>query len=108
MSSPLVFTKRAAQELEEAARWWAENRSVVEAERWYAAYMRAIVSLENNPQRCPFARENGKLPYEVRQLAFGLGRRFTHRAVFTIRNNAVVVLSIRHLARQDIVPDEFE
>jgi plasmid stabilization system protein ParE len=106
MSSTVVLTKRAAQELEGAARWWAEHRSVAEAERWYTAYMQAIVSLDTNPQRCPFARENGKLPYEVRQLAFGLGRRFTHRAVFTIRGDTVVVLAIRHLAQQDIVPDE--
>ena len=108
MSFTVVLTDRAARELEETARWWAEHRSTIEAERWYTAFLQAIFSLERHPERCPFARENGILPHEVRQLAFGLGSRFTHRAVFTIRDDIVVILSIRHLARQDIVPDELQ
>ena len=108
MNFTVVLTDRAARELEETARWWAENRSTMEAERWYTAFLQAIFSLERNPERCAFARENGKLPYEVRQLTFGLGRRFTHRAVLTIRDDIVVILSIRHLAQQDIATDEVE
>ena len=108
MNFTVVLTDRAARELEETTRWWAEHRSTNEAKRWYTAFLQAIFSLESNPERCAFARENGKLTYEVRQLAFGLGRRFTHRAVLTIRDDVVVILSIRHLARQDIAADELE
>jgi hypothetical protein len=53
-------------------------------------------------------RENDTFAYEVRQLAYGLGRRFTHRAVFTIRENDIVILAIRHLAQSDILPDDVD
>ena len=34
------------------------------------------------------------------------GRRPTHRAVFTIRGEEVVVLTVRHVAQPDLSPDD--
>ena len=42
------------------------------------------------------------IPFEIRQLVYGLGRKRTHRAIFTIRPDQVVVLTIRHLAQSDL------
>jgi plasmid stabilization system protein ParE len=106
MTHVVLVTERASRELEEAARWWSEHRSSAEAERWYFGFVQALVSLENSPQRCPHAREHGQATYELRQLAYGIGGRPTHRAVFTIRGTDVVVLSVRHLARGDLRPEE--
>lgn len=108
MNFKVLLTDRAARELEETALWWTEHYSALQADRWYTAFLGAISSLEVNPLRCPIARENGKVPYELRQLAFGLGRRLTHRAVWTIRGNAVVILSVRHLAREDFSAAELD
>ncbi len=108
MTYEVLLTQRAKQQLEEAARWWAEHRSSDEAERWYDGFLETLLSLRTNPDRCSPARENPTFAYEIRQLAFGLGRRFTHRAVFTIRENEVVVLAIRHLAQDDIAPDDVD
>jgi hypothetical protein len=58
--------------------------------------------LEQNPDRCALAPENDRFPYEIRQLNFGIGRKPTHRLVFTIRPKEVVILRVRHLAQQDI------
>jgi hypothetical protein len=51
------------------------------------------------------APENERFPYEVRQLNFGIGRKPTHRIVYTIRPREVVILRVRHLAQQNIDVD---
>ncbi|MCH7729784.1 MAG: type II toxin-antitoxin system RelE/ParE family toxin, partial [Planctomycetes bacterium] len=65
-----------------------------------------IESLENDPDRCPLARENHRFAYEIRELHFGLASRPTHRIIFSIRPDAVVVLSVRHAAQQDLTEDD--
>ena len=70
--------------------------------RWYAGFSEAIAGLAENPERCPLAPENGRFPYEIREQHYGLGLRPTHRAVFTIRPDIVLVLTIRHVAQADL------
>jgi hypothetical protein len=54
----------------------------------------------------PVAAENGCFPYQIRELHFGLGARPTHRAVFTIRPDIVLVLTIRHAAQSDLAAED--
>jgi plasmid stabilization system protein ParE len=61
-----------------------------------------VLSLAQNPERCTLAPENGRFPYELRQLNFGVGRKSTHRIIYTIRPIEVVILRVRHLAQQEI------
>ena len=106
MSYRVVFTQRAERELEHAADWWAEHRSVIQAAKWYEGFSDAIASLTDKPQRCPLAPENGLFPYEVREIHYGLGSHPSHRAVFTIRPDLVLVLTIRHGAQADLTADD--
>lgn len=106
MTHTVVFTEQAARELEEAADWWARHRSAKEAARWYAGFSEAISSLDTSPRRCPLARENERFRYELRELHYGLGSRPTHRAVFTVVNDMVLVLTIRHAARDELTADD--
>ena len=106
MTYLVMLTDRAHVEMEAAFSWWAEHRSQAQAAQWYNAFADAIESLANDPDRCPISRENNQFPYEIRDLYFGIGRRRTHRAVFTIRKDLVLVLAIRHLAQQDLSPDD--
>lgn len=106
MSFQVIFANRAADELKAVARWWAENRSVEQAERWYAEFVEAIASLTENPQRRALARENDHFPFGVRQLKFSVAGRSTHRAVFTIQGSSVVILAIRHHAQSDLASGE--
>jgi plasmid stabilization system protein ParE len=99
MTYRVLLTENARRDLEAACAWWAENRSHEQAERWYTGFAAAIRSLRENPQRCARAQESEALSVELRQLNYGLGRRPTHRAVFTIRKDVVVVLRVRHLAQ---------
>jgi len=106
MSLPVLLTAGAHDDLRRNARWWAENRSAEQAGRWYDGLLRRIDSLAKDPQRCPVAPENHKFPYELRELHYGIGSRPTHRALFTIRPDAVIVLAIRHGAQRDIAPED--
>ena len=92
----VLLTQRAQEELDEAHHWWAENRSAEQANRWYLGFLEAMLTLEHVPFRWPFAPENDYFPYEVRQLNFGLGSRPTHRALYTVRPDVVVILRVRH------------
>ena len=102
MKYEVLITPRAEREAQSNHDWWAENRSVEQAARWYDEFLRVALSLERNPERHVIAAENDRFPYELRQLNFGIGRKPTHRLVFTIRPKEVVILRVRHLAQEEI------
>ena len=106
MTYEVFLTDKAARQLESAARWWAENRSVDQAQRWYDGFLAAIRSLAKNPAQFPLAPESDSFPFETRQLVYGLTRRKTHRAIFAVRPDRVVVYAVRHLAQDEITPDD--
>lgn len=105
MSWEVIISDAAHSQLHEIYEWWAKNRSAEQAARWFNLFVQEIESLSNNPQRCRPSFDSNFIPCEVRDLYFGLGRKPTHRAVFTIRDDKVVVLAIRHLAQDNLKPD---
>ena len=106
MKYVVTVLPRALRQLYESAAWWAEHRSPVQASRWLEGFEKAIASLEDNPERCGLARENDAFPFTLRQLPYGLGTKNTHRAVFEIRSNEVIVYAIRHLAQADLTTND--
>lgn len=108
MADRVIVTERAARDLEETTAWWARERSAEQAFRWYAAIRRRIESLANNPERYGLAAESDEFPYHLREMHFGLSSKPTHRALFTIVKQIVVVLSIRHVAQGAVQSDDFE
>jgi plasmid stabilization system protein ParE len=92
--------------MKSAFSWWAENRSQSQSKRWYAGLAKAIAKLSKNAERHRKSRETPHFNYLIRDLLFGLGRRPTHRAVFTIRGEEVFVLTVRHLAQRELSPDD--
>ncbi len=102
MKYEVLITSRAQQEAQANHDWWAENRSREQSARWYDVFVNATQSLEQNPERCVLAPENARFPYELRQLNFGIGRKPTHRIVYTVRTHDVVILRVRHLAQAAI------
>lgn len=106
MSRTVILTQPAFDDLRRNARWWAEHRSLEQAERWYDGFLAKLDFLETDAERCSLARENPEFPFELRELLFGLGSRPTHRALFTIRPSTVVVLAIRHAAQDAVTPGD--
>jgi plasmid stabilization system protein ParE len=102
MKLPVLIMPDAEDALRRNAKWWADNRSAEQAERWYDGFAKAIIALGDHPLRYPLARENDQFPYDVRVMNYGVGSHPTHRALYTVRPDAVVVLSIRSCAQQDV------
>lgn len=106
MSYHVVITSKAESELYQTALWWAEHRSQDQAFRWLEGFELALAALCEDPDRHPLAREDADFPFSLHQLLYGLGTKPTHRALFRIRDDKVIVYGIRHLAQQDVSPDD--
>lgn len=102
MTYEVEISKPAENDIRVAFEWWRNNRSADEAERWYDMIIPAIATLSENPDRCPLTQETELLPTGLRQLLFGAGRKTTHRIVFTIDGERVVILRVRHVAQHDL------
>ena len=107
MPLPIFLTARAQRDVDEAYEWWSSHRSAEQAQRWRDRCVEAIDSLAANGAKCGPASENDSFPIELRQLAFGLGRRPSHRILFNIRPEMVLVLRVQHLAQDRLSLEEF-
>jgi plasmid stabilization system protein ParE len=99
------FTRRATAAFDEALDWY-KARSIHAAGKWIDAVDLALDRLGKNPHRYPRAAEDGLLAATLHQYTFGAGRRLTHRMVYAIRPNLVMVYSIRHLAQGPLTIDD--
>jgi plasmid stabilization system protein ParE len=86
------------------ARWLREQVAAAAADRWLTGIYKAIATLETRPGRCPVAAETDKFPEEIRELLYGRGKGHKHRIIFTIREDTVYVLYVRHTARDELEP----
>jgi plasmid stabilization system protein ParE len=98
MKYQVVVTDQADTEAEGAYLWILE-RSPDGAAQWWNGLEVAILSLERMPTRCPFAPENDVFDEEIRQLLYGK-RQHRYRILFTVREQTVVILHIRHGVRE--------
>ena len=105
MSQEVYLTRQADADIDATLSYYVSQSSSL-AEKWFSAALEAIALLESNPLRYAAAAENDRFPIELRQINFGIGRRLTHRLVYTIRPDFVVVYAVRHLAQADIGLDD--
>ena len=106
MTLKVITSEPARADVRADCRWWAEHRSAEQAERWFDACEAAITSLSHRAEHCLLAPEDDAFPFELRQLTFGLGRKPTHRILFTIRPEMIFVLRVQHLAQQFLTLDD--
>lgn len=104
----IVLTSAAKRDLFQNVAWWGQHRSWEQAERWYDGIVATIDTLAERPARCSDSPENDLLPSGLWQLHFGVGRRTTHRIVFTIVEHEVRILRVRHTAQQDLTLDDLQ
>ena len=67
--------------------------------------MNTIAKLQEKPFRCALAVENELFPEEVRQLLHGKGKN-KYRILFTVRQNIVSVLYVRHVSQAPMNEDD--
>ena len=107
MTFQVKLLPRAALQLHESALWWAERHSTVQAVEWLERFEAALRSLAQDPDRWNLAAESAIVGLDIREMTFGMKRTKTHRAVFGIRHNEVIVYAIRHLAQDQLTADDF-
>lgn len=98
MSFTVFIEPPAYVEIEEAYLFIRQD-SPGNADRWFNGLRKAIDSLEQMPRRCPLAPENSAFEEEIRHLIHG-----SYRILFTIDEQEVHVLHVRHGARQHLKP----
>jgi plasmid stabilization system protein ParE len=103
----VTVTSQAEREMLDQAFWWADHHSAEQAIVWHDGFQAALESLENQPERHPRCAESKYFSVELRELRYGVSKRPTHRAVFSIGQDEVMVYTIRHLAQQELREGDF-
>jgi plasmid stabilization system protein ParE len=101
----VLLTDRAAEHIDEAVNW-LEARDPVFARRWYDQLAEVIRSLADDPESHPEATLSEPFPVALREVHFGLGRGASHRILFVIRPDAIVVYAVWHVARDDLTVED--
>ncbi|MDZ4658413.1 MAG: type II toxin-antitoxin system RelE/ParE family toxin [Bythopirellula sp.] len=108
MDFDVHISEPAENDIGTAYRWWRDNRSAEQANRWFHEIHNAVATLSTMPLRCPRCEEEDLQEAGIRQLLFGIGRRPTHRIIFEIADNRVNILRVRHVAQKPLEIDEIE
>ena len=95
MSFDVRITPDAEQDAEEILDWLIEQHAGETGARWSLRMSEAVESLAELPRRCKLAPEDASSPYEVRELLYG-DKPHLYRLLFTIENEVVYVLHVRH------------
>ncbi|MEZ5944428.1 MAG: type II toxin-antitoxin system RelE/ParE family toxin [Planctomycetaceae bacterium] len=107
MTFKVSIAQSARNQAAAISRWYHQQSSSLEvARQWIQVFRETASSLTNNPERHPLARESDDFSYELREVHFGSGRKKTHRLLFRIDGNNVLVMSVRHFAQDDISADD--
>jgi plasmid stabilization system protein ParE len=77
---------------------WLAGQDAEAAIRWYNRLLEVVFSLDTFPERCPLVPESEFLNSEVREIFHGR-REHKYRIFFTVTENEVHVLHVRHGAR---------
>jgi plasmid stabilization system protein ParE len=101
MTYRVETTPAAERDADAILEWLLSEGAGDTGRRWFSALQDAIASLAEFPERCPHAPENAVFPFEVRHLLYGR-KPHVYRILFTIEEQTVYVLHIRHGRRQPL------
>lgn len=88
------------------AEWWAAHHSSEQAARWLDAVESQLETIVDFPLSHSLSAENDGFPYEIREKLVGLGSRPGYRAVFTMKDNTIYILTVRRGAEDALRPDQ--
>lgn len=100
MSFEIEYTPQAQGELVDVY-LWIKARAPLTAARWRDDLIAKVESLASSPSQHRLAPESCRFPVEIRQLLFRK-RHGQFRILFTIADNRVVILSLRHHSRKPL------
>ena len=83
-----------------------ERRDKDAARDWYETYCIAVERLLSMPLSCGLAYENPRFNEELRHLLFGPHPKRKYRALFAVRGEEVVILTVRAPGERPVEPKE--
>ena len=100
MAYRVDIARSAAADLEEVYLWVVE-RAPQQGAAWFNGLERAVLSLDQDPERCPVAPESIDPDHPVRALSYGR-KPHVYRVFFMVDHSAKVVrvVHVRRGARQ--------
>jgi plasmid stabilization system protein ParE len=99
MTFRVEVSAQAEEDAEEILNWLLSEGAGETGIRWFHGLEDAIASLAMFPKGFPIAPESVRFPFEVRQLFYGR-KPHVYRILFTIEDQVVKVLHIRHGRRR--------
>jgi len=105
MTYRVVIMPRAERDLRTIYQYIRRNAPRA-AHEWLKRARQAASSLARYPERCALAPESASFHEPVRQLLFGSGNRGTYRFLFTVVEETVYVLHVRHGSMLPLSPNE--
>jgi toxin ParE1/3/4 len=100
-SPKVIITPKAAEDLSET--WaWLSDRNPRAADEWLQGIRALILSLGIMPESHPLADESRDFDLPIRRALYGKSTRW--RIYFTVINDVVQVLHVRHGRRSDWQP----
>jgi plasmid stabilization system protein ParE len=108
MAFRVEIARNAEAELEDL-HLWVVARAPQQGARWFNGLERAVLSLDQHPNRCPVAPESFDPDRPVRVLTYGR-KPHTYRIFFTVDDDAqlVRVLHVRRGVRQRPIAEELK
>lgn len=107
MTYRVIIQPRAQQDIQQAARFLLDqSKSPATALRWIQNIRTKLDTLKSQPLRCPIDPDSTAYGVETRVLLYGK-KRGTYRILFTVQDDVVRILTIRHAAQQSLL-DEAE
>lgn len=102
MTFQVELSRRAEADIK-GAYAYIRKHGPADPNAWKAGLEQKLTGLETFPEACGLAPENEFVKAEIRQALYG-----PFRIVFTIREQIVFVLTVRHAARLSLQRDELD
>lgn len=102
MNRRVTITGPAELDVHSNYEWWAGNRSENQAKLWLVGIYQKMLGLAEDADIYAGATEIQLRRLGIRQVSFGLGSNPTHRILFRIQKDEVVILRVRAF-KQDVI-----
>ena len=108
MPFQVFLLPQAEADIEANASWWATHDSVNQATHWFDTVHAQLKLLTISPESNGLSAENDEFPYEIRDKLVRVGPRPSYRAIFTIKENCVYVLTVQRSTQEVVRPTEVD
>jgi plasmid stabilization system protein ParE len=102
MKRRVTITNPAETDVHANYEWWAKNRSDEKAKRWLVGIYQAMLQLADDADIYSGATEEKLRQSGIKQASFGVGSRATHRILYRVLADEVIIFRVRAF-KQDAI-----